>query len=260
MTRAGAEARPRPVWLVGLLVAVLVGLSLAVAGLGVWQLQRLAWKQDLIARVTARLAEDPVPAPGPAGWTAITGDADEYRRVTVTGVFDHPASVLVQAVTEQGGGFWLMTSLTTRDGWTVLVNRGFVPADRRDGADLSAGPQTIAGLLRLTEPGGGFLRQNDPGADRWYSRDVAAIAAARGLGPVAPYFIDAGAGPDPAALPIGGLTVIAFRNHHLGYALTWFVLAAGGLGIAGWFARYEWHLRRGAARLATDPPKGPPAA
>ena len=78
---------------------------------------------------------------------------------------------------------------------------------------------------RATEPEGGFLRANDPAAGRWYSRDVAAIAKARRLGAVAPFFIDADAAPNPGGYPVGGLTVVAFRNNHLIYALTWFALA-----------------------------------
>ena len=77
----------------------------------------------------------------------------------------------------------------------------------------------------MTEPKGAFLRSNNPAEDRWYSRDVAAIAKARGLSSVAPYFIDADASPNPGGLPVGGLTVISFPNTHLIYAITWFALA-----------------------------------
>ncbi len=118
----------------------------------------------------------------------------------------------------------MLTPLDT-GGFTVLVNRGFVPPDRRDKVPAPATPVTVRGLLRVTEPGGGFLRTNDPAADRWYSRDVAAIARRRGLAHTAPYFIDAAATPG-ADWPRGGLTVVTFRNNHLVYALTWFGLAA----------------------------------
>lgn len=213
--------------LTGFLV-VLVAVFLA---LGTWQVQRLFWKLDLIARVEARIHADPVPAPPRAGWAAVSAQHDEYRRVTATGLFRHDKSVLVQAVTERGAGFWVLTPMVLPDETTVLVNRGFVPADRRDPAarlasELAAGPVTVTGLLRISEPGGGFLRANDPQSDRWFSRDVAAIASAKGLADVAPYFIDADATPNPGGLPIGGLTVVAFRNTHLVYALTWYALAA----------------------------------
>jgi surfeit locus 1 family protein len=206
---------------------------LGVAGflaLGVWQLERRVWKLDLIARVDARIHAAPSALPSSA--FDAPPSAYEYHRVRVTGTYQADAETLTQAVTERGGGFWVMTPLVTGQG-TVLVNRGFIPGDRRgDGAIRApAGRITVTGLLRAPEPGGGFLRTNDPSADRWYSRDVAAIAKARSLGPVAPFFIDAQAYPDPDAYPVGGLTVVQFPNNHLIYALTWFALA-GLCGLA----------------------------
>jgi surfeit locus 1 family protein len=171
-----------------------------------------------------------MPAPARQAWSAVSREEDEYRRVAATGTFDHGKTVLVQAVTERGAGFWVMTPLRLQDNSTVLINRGFVPADRRDPAaraasEIAAGPVAVTGLLRMSEPGGGFLRSNDPANDRWFSRDVAAIAAAKGLDDAAPYFIDADATPNPGGLPVGGLTVVSFRNSHLVYALTWYALA-----------------------------------
>lgn len=216
-------------------LALTVAIALAVmalVGLGIWQVERLAWKNALIAEVNARLAAAPVAAPGPQA-----GALSAYTRVTATGNFDFAHEVLVQAVTARGAGFWVLTPLTTAEGWRLLVNRGFVPGDQRDPAQRQnpEGPQTVTGLLRPTEPGGAFLRANDPKAGRWYSRDTAAIAAAQDIGPVAPYFIDAAAGPDPQALPVGGLTVVSFRNAHLVYALTWFSLALV-LAVTGFLA------------------------
>jgi surfeit locus 1 family protein len=203
------------------------------AGLGSWQVQRLFWKRDLIARVEARIHADAVPVPR----GGIDAADDEYRRVTATGLFEHGKSVLVQAVTERGAGFWLLTPLHLADSTTVLVNRGFLPADRstpeaRLAGELAAGPVTVTGLLRIPEPGGAFLRSNDPANDRWFSRDVGAIAAAKGLVNVAPYFVDADATPNTGGLPVGGLTVVTFRNSHLVYAVTWFALAIMSAGAA----------------------------
>lgn len=224
-------ARRRPV---ALLVAAGI-VFLVLMGLGIWQVQRLAWKTDLIARVDARVAADPVPAPPPAEWAGLTAENAEYRRVSVGGEYRPDSDVLVQAVTERGAGFWVMTPLVTEDGWTVLVNRGFVAADRRDDRPLPQGPQAVTGLLRLSQPDGAFLRANDPDAGRWYSRDTQAIAATLGLPDVAPYFIDADRAGD--AQPIGGLTVIAFRNSHLTYALTWFAMAGGLLVLVAYALR-----------------------
>jgi surfeit locus 1 family protein len=154
---------------------------------------------------------------------------DEYRRVRVTGRYLNDEETLVQALTERGAGYWVMTPLLAKGGFTVLVNRGFVPADRNTAASRSAGmvmgDTTVSGLLRLSEPHGGFLHVNQPAAGRWYSRDVPAMAASLQLHNVAPYFIDADAAANAGGFPVGGLTVVSFRNQHLQYALTWFSLA-----------------------------------
>ena len=191
-----------------------------------WQIERLGWKLDLIAAVDARVKAPPSALPPPADWVAMNATDDEYRHVQVHGALLH-CETLVQALTELGGGYWVMTPLQTVDG-IVLINRGFVPSDRRDSATRAAqpgGPVTVTGLLRMSEPGGGFLRPNDPKDGRWYSRDVPAIANACGLAKVAPFFIDADATANPGGSPVGGLTVIAFSNNHLLYAIIWFGLA-----------------------------------
>lgn len=240
-----------------LVLAVLAACGIAgLCALGVWQLERRVWKLDLIARVEARVHAAPVAAPGPAAWPSVTAKRDEYRRVRVSGRYLNDRETLVKAVTDLGQGFWVVTPLQTGDGDTILVNRGFVPPERRDPASRPAGQvggQTVVtGLLRMTEPGGAFLRSNDPADNRWYSRDVQAIAAARGLRRVAPFFIDAegpgaamsAAAVSGAAWPRGGLTVIRFPNNHLVYALTWFGLALMLAGASARVAREEWRLRR----------------
>lgn len=201
------------------LPALCLFFTLLFGALGVWQVERLRWKLDLIERVETRVSQAPVAAP-------LTGDPKvfEYRPVQASGTLLHDRETLVQALTERGAGYWVMTPLRTDSG-VILINRGFVPEDRKSAASRSSGPVQVEGLLRLSEPGGRFLRPNKPGEDRWYSRDVEAIAEARGLGLVAPYFIDTGATP-AGTLPIGGLTVVRFRNTHLIYALTWFGLCA----------------------------------
>ena len=216
--------------------------ALGLAALGVWQIERRAWKHELVAAVDARLHAPPVAAPGPDRWNAVNAKKDAYRRVTASGTFRHDLETLIQAVTERGAGFWVVTPLET-PGFTLLVNRGFVPRERREAKTRAAanvaGPVTVTGLLRITEPGGAFLRSNDPAADRWFSRDVAAIAKARGLGRTAPYFVDADAAANPGGYPVGGLTVVRFRDHHMVYALTWFALCALSL----FFAWRLWRIR-----------------
>jgi len=216
--------------------------AIGLAALGVWQLERRVWKHELVAAVEARVHAAPLAAPGPGAWDGVDAKGDAYRRVTATGQFRHDRETLVQAVTDRGPGYWVLTPLETT-GFTLLVNRGFVPKDRRDPktrmAGNAAGVVTVTGLVRVTEPEGAFLRSNDPAADRWFSRDVAAIAKARGLQGAAPYFVDADAKPNPGGYPVGGLTIVRFPDNHLVYALTWFALCALSL----FFAWRLWRIR-----------------
>ncbi|QAY94338.1 Surfeit locus 1 family protein [Methylovirgula ligni] len=251
MTAAGG-ARRRPLLArLGLLTLVFLAIA-GLTGLGIWQLHRRVWKLDLIARVDGRVHATPIAAPGPADWPAITAAKDEYLRVRVAGRFLNDRETLVQALTDLGEGFWVLTPLRTDEGFTVLVNRGFVPPDRSAAAQHNeiAGETSLIGLLRISEPKGRFLRPNDPAQNRWYSRDVAAIAAARGLKDVAPYFIDAEAKGGPNDWPRAGLTVLSFPNNHLVYALTWFSLALMLAGVTLYNVREDWRRRRHGAENA----------
>jgi len=262
---AGRAAPRRPAAL--RLFLIVIG-SLLFAGffaLGTWQVVRLQWKLDLIERVNQRVHADPVSAPAAADWPRVSVEQDEYRHVRLDGVFLTALTARVQAATDLGSGFWLLTPLCRDDGSIVLVNRGFV-AGGAPGAPVAAaaahagGAQACAaaraegtaaavtGLLRISEPAGGFLRKNDPATDRWYSRDVQAIAAARQLSRVAPYFVDADAASVPGAAasdaPVGGLTVVSFHNNHLVYALTWYALAVMVAWACYWVFRDERKLRQ----------------
>ena len=203
--------------------------------LGTWQVHRLGWKRELIQRVDSRVHASPEPAPTPAQWPAVTAERDEYRHVTLQGTYLYDKQVQVWTSTDYGSGFWLMTPLREADGGIVFVNRGFAPVDACKPLPCQPGSKgqiEVTGLLRLPETPG-LLRHNDPAADRWYVRDLAAMAQARQLGQVAPFFVDADAAPGSDTLaarqhpswPLGGLTVVSFRNNHLSYAITWFALA-----------------------------------
>lgn len=215
----------------GLLALCAIGILLF-GSLGVWQVQRLGWKRDLIARVDSRIHAEPVSLPPRAEWSRLEPHDVEYRRVQLHGHFLYQHDTLVDAVTELGDGWWVLTPLESDEG-LVWVNRGFVP--REQGGSIPGtqgkGEVQVTGLLRRTEPEGRILRPNRPEEARWFSRDVQAMAAARGLGEVAPFFIDAVAQPGSNEWPRGGMTVVTFRNAHLSYALTWFGLA--GLCAAG---------------------------
>ncbi|HEY4079556.1 MAG TPA: SURF1 family protein [Burkholderiaceae bacterium] len=196
------------------------------SALGVWQVQRRAWKQDLIERVEGRVHAVPV--------TTFASD-QEYLHVQLTGTFEPDRSALVQANTVLGPGHWVIAPLRLSDGGFVLINRGFVPLEAK-AAPAPTGMQTVTGLLRLSEPGGSLLRHNEPAAGRWFSRDVTALAASMGLQSAAPYFVDQDKHGAEDAWPVGGLTVIRFPNNHLQYAITWFGLAllCAGASVIVW--------------------------
>ena len=242
-------------------LALVLCAALLVAGfvaLGSWQLQRLYWKNALVERIEQRVHAAAAAPPGAAAWPHFDAGAEEYRHVRLAGIFLDNLDTRVQAVTVLGSGYWLLTPLCRADGTIVLVNRGFIPpggearlpaATRsaqgdacvpRARSDAAPGAVEVTGLLRISEPGGAFLRHNDAFKNRWYSRDVAAIATARGLARVAPFFVDvdADAGPPGASgQPVGGLTVIHFNNNHLAYALTWYAMALMVLAACVWLVR-----------------------
>lgn len=254
-------------------VALLAGaalLFLVFCSLGTWQVKRLQWKLDLIERVETRAYSQPELAPGVEQWPAVQTTTHEYQRVLMRGKWLAKHSTFTQAVTTLGSGYWLLTPLETEQGFVVWINRGFVPPrfeDPLSKADPDATVQ-ILGLLRTTEPDGGFLRKNDPAANRWYSRDITALNAQHTLGRAAPYFVDAQVGPQPLgvdlenmanasaqsrqamddsgeartnlatiAKPVPGLTVLKFKNNHLMYAITWYALALMVAGITFWLMR-----------------------
>ncbi len=219
--------------------------------LGNWQLDRLSWKEALISRVEQRVSAPAVPAPTPSQWPRLSRDSHEYLHVALHGQFLAEGDTLVVAATEKGSGYWVLTPLLTDHHGIVLINRGYIG----QGAKPSPAPEgevTVSGLLRLAEPGGGFLRANDPAANRWYSRDVAAIGGTLGLS-LAPYFVDADAGQpgsadnadfdseQPVQNPVGGLTVINFSNSHRVYALTWYTLALMAAGACVFLFRDHLH-------------------
>ncbi len=217
------------------------------SALGVWQIQRLNWKKNLITSAHQRIHLLPIEAPPQNQWTHVTFEKDEYRPVTITGKLLKDKNIFVIAMAQDTSGYWVLTPLQTADNALTFVNRGFVPMDARHhfqrseqspthspphhSSVMNTEQITIIGLLRMSEKNGFFPRKNNPDRNLWYTRDLPAMAHKLGLSTVAPYFIDAKAKTATQEnLPIAGLTVVHFRNNHLVYAITWFILAAGVLG------------------------------
>lgn len=244
-------------------LATFAALAILIA-LGTWQLQRRAWKQDLIDRIEARAFGAAATLPPESEWPAWSPQAQEYRRVRATGRFLYEHEIPVHGLMSgaQRGqpvqGYYLLTPLRLADGATVVVNRGFVPTELRDpvrrpDAD-PPGEVTVTGLMRASETRGRFVPENDPRRNVWFVRNVDDIARAKGLSRVAPFVVDAEAGSNPGAWPKGGQTRLAIPNDHLQYALTWFGLA---LTLAAVFGAFAW--RRLKARPTELVPSRPGA-
>ena len=217
-----------------LLACALIGMGL-LSGLGVWQLQRLAWKETVLAQISARRYALPQALPPQKDWAKVNPDDYDYRHVIMRGVFDHAReSFLFRAsatgAAGEGPGYEVLTPLALDDGGTVIVNRGFAPAELKEPARRAAGQVagevTISGLMRRPEARNAFTPADEPDKNLWFTRDPAALAAHWGLQGVAPFSVDADTTPNPGGWPKGGATVMKIPNNHLAYALTWFALAA----------------------------------
>lgn len=201
-------------------------------GLGIWQIQRLHWKEGLIAQRAATLKAPPVAPP------RSLADAQRLvlRRTALRGTFLNDNEILVHAIAPDGAaGFDVLTPLREADGRIVFVNRGFVPTALRNRSTRMAGePAGIAhvtGRIVLPTSPGMFVPDNRPVQGAWYRIDLAAMAKADRLADVAPFYIDADRTPNPGGWPQGGTALPALPNHHLQYVITWFSLAAIGLYI-----------------------------
>ena len=221
-------------------VFAVVGVAILL-GLGIWQLDRKVWKENLIATVIARLARPPEDLPPRASWPRLTPEADEYRRVKFPAVFLNGEEALVYSAGSafrpdvQGPGYWMFAPARLSGGSIVLVDRGFVPPERKDPASRAQGAPhgtvEIVGVMRWPETRGLFTPADDPKSNVWYLREPAAMAAAKKWDATAPFYIEQEAPVPPGGLPKPGKLAVNLPNSHLQYALTWFGLALGLAGV-----------------------------
>jgi surfeit locus 1 family protein len=199
---------------------------IALAALGTWQVQRLHWKEALIA---ARARAEAAPVLDLRDPTDVRPE-DDFRSMRLVGRFRHDREFHLLGRVQGGeAGAHVVTPLILDDGAMVLVDRGFVPLDRLAPATRPEGQMegrvAVRGTVRWPEPPGWFTPSSDPAANAWYRLDPEAMAVAAGLRRVAPFYVAADATPNPGGLPRGGATFSPFPNNHLGYALTWYGLA-----------------------------------
>jgi surfeit locus 1 family protein len=199
---------------------------LVLLGLGTWQMNRLAWKETLIRAFAERVSAEPLTM-APAGQAI----ADiEYRRVRLSGRYLNDREMFLAGRTFNGRGGWaVLTPFQTDDGALVIVDRGWVPLDRKERQtrpqSLIEGPTTVDGIIRRANLRTYFTPENEPERNLWFSADVQAMARKAGFSDVRPYLVEGLRHPIPGGFPVGGEIQVALRNDHLQYAITWYALA-----------------------------------
>ena len=229
-------------------VFAIAGIAILI-GLGVWQLDRKVWKENLIAAMTERLARTPADLPPRDHWARLTPGREEFARVKFPAEFLDGQEALVYSAGSafrpdvKGPGYFVFAPARLAGGSLVIVNRGFVPLDRKDPAtraqDTPHGSIDIVGIVRWPETRGLFTPSGDPQNNVWYLRDSASIAAAKKWATAAPFYIEQESPVPSGGLPLPGKLEVNLPDNHLQYAITWFGLA---LALAGVYL--VWLIRR----------------
>jgi surfeit locus 1 family protein len=229
--------------------ASLLGIAILLA-LGTWQLHRKAWKEDLIATLERRFAAAPMRLPSPEDWPAVKSADLEFCRVRFTAEFLHDQEALVYTAGSAlrsdaaGPGYWVFTPARLADRALVMVDRGFVPEGRQDPARRPdgrvAGPVEVVGVLRWPERSGWFSPSPDVARNLWFVRDPVAIAAAKDLGLVAPFYVEQESPLPPGGLPSPAKLKVNLLNNHAQYMITWYGLAATLAAVYMAYAVAQW--------------------
>jgi surfeit locus 1 family protein len=214
-------------------IFAIVGVAILV-GLGVWQLDRKVWKENLIAALNTRLTQAPGDLPPRDQWARLNAQTEEFKRVGFPAEFLPGQAALVYSAGSafrpdvKGPGYWVFAPARLAGGSLVIVDRGFTPLDRKDAATKTpAGSVDIVGVIRWPETRGMFTPADDVKENTWYLRDIKAMAAAHHWNDVAPFYVEMEQPSPPGGLPKPGKLVVNLPDNHLQYAITWFGLAFG---------------------------------
>lgn len=212
--------------------------------LGFWQVERLAWKEDLLARIAERQKAAPLTLSSQADLLALTKADDEYRRAILRGTYGRAQLFWFTQIEDKpqglprqdAAGYHVLVPFVLRDGTPLLLDRGFVPARLKDMPDANPDtPQDLAVILRWPDARGRFDNADKPSEGLVYVRDPQVIGGYWGL--TLPAFLAEAALPGQH-WPRGGQTRMNIANNHLQYAGTWFGLAIVLVIISG-----LWHIR-----------------
>ena len=230
-------------------IMVLIALAILIS-LGTWQVERLHWKEGLLADIAERRAATPVPLGDIEAMAGQGGDI-EYRTVTATGRYINNKERHFFATWRGQTGYYIYTPLQLADESYLFVNRGFVPYENKEPEmrmqGQLTGQQTVTGLARAKLPAkpSWLVPDNDVVKNIFYWKDLDVMASSVDLdkASVLPFFVDADSTPNPAGFPIGGVTQVDLPNDHLQYAFTWYGLAV----VLAVVVAISWFRRKGAA-------------
>lgn len=205
--------------MIGPILIGVIGIAILL-WLGTWQVQRLAWKEGILAEITAEIAADPVPLP-----TTISPDM-KYLPVTATGTIGQDELHVLVSRLEIGAGYRVIAPFELDGGRRVLLDRGFIKPEAKD-LFRASGPATITGNLHWPDDMNSSTPDPDISENIWFGRDIAAMARALDTAEVL-IVARADTGQGIEAMPVG---IQGIKNDHLGYAITWFSLALVWLGM-----------------------------
>ena len=203
-------------------------------GLGIWQLQRLEWKEGTIAEIEAQIGADPVPLPDQPD-----PETDKYRPVRIAGSFEAQELFVLVSSRDQGAGFRAISPFVIDEGRRIMIDRGLFRTAMRE-SERSFDAAEIEGNLHWPDERTSSTPEDDVDGNWWYARDVAKMAGQLGTEPV---LVIARTRTDPGILPMP-VDTSHIRNRHFEYAMTWFLFAATWVVMTG-FAL--WRIRRGNA-------------
>ncbi|MDO5641695.1 MAG: SURF1 family protein [Paracoccus sp. (in: a-proteobacteria)] len=202
------------------------------ASLGVWQLQRMGWKNAMLAEIEAGIQAPPRPLP------EVIDPAMKYLPVMVSGRTTGDEILVLSGSKERGGGYNVVSGFETDDGRRILLDRGFITQDDRR-ALRPATSLRVAGNLHWPDEKGSATPEPDLAAGIWFARDVPAMADALGTAPVLVVVSDAD-GDTQGVTPIP-VAIEGIPNSHFSYAVQWFLFA---LTCAGMTAGFIWRIRQ----------------
>ena len=225
---------------------VMLPIFLFSLSLGVWQMERRAWKRDILDRIATNQAAAPLTLD-----ELLKGDPlrFEYGRVKVSGSFLHDKEFFLAARSlKDKVGMQVVTPLRTDDGIIVLFDRGWIPSEKKEPAKRAEGQPTgkvdLVGVVRRSQIKRQFAPDNDPARNFWFHVDVPVMRQMAGGKPdpvLDSFFLEADAAPNPGGVPVGGQTRLEIPNDHLQYAITWFLIALAGAGV---YLAYHWENGR----------------